>query len=107
MIVKMHEQVSDISRETLVAWKRGSVKAFEEIVRSSMKRAYSVALGIVGNVEDARDISQECFMAAHKARKSFDVDRPFRVVLPDTEKQVPEFPQGASPAQRDIAGRAH
>lgn len=77
MVVKMHEQVSEISRETLVAWKRGSVKAFEEIVRSSMKRAYSVALGIVGNAEDARDISQECFMAAHKARKSFDVDRPF------------------------------
>ena len=42
-----------------------------------MRRAYSVALGLVGNIEDARDLSQESYMAAHHARKSFDVDRPF------------------------------
>ncbi len=70
-------KVVDISRETLVAWKGGSVRAFEEIVEATRARAYSVALGMVGNIEDARDLSQESFMAAHHARESFDAERPF------------------------------
>ena len=68
---------ADISKETLQAWKEGSVKAFEEVVRGAMRRAYAVAVGIVGNAEDAHDLTQEAFMAAHKARATFDVERPF------------------------------
>jgi RNA polymerase sigma-70 factor (ECF subfamily) len=71
------EQRAEVSRETLLAWKNGSEKAFEEVVRTMMRRAYSVAVGIVGNMEDARDISQEAFMAAHRAISTFDTDRPF------------------------------
>ncbi len=67
----------EISRETLIAWKNGDTAAFDLIVRTTMRRAYAVALGIVGNAEDAWDLSQEAFMAAHRARKSFDADRPF------------------------------
>lgn len=67
----------DVSRETLIAWKKGDTAAFDVIVRATMRRAYAVALGIVGNAEDAWDLSQEAFMAAHRARKSFDADRPF------------------------------
>ena len=68
---------NDISKETLRAWQEGCVKAYEEIVRAAMRRAYAVALGIVGNAEDASDLSQEAFMAAHKARATFDLERPF------------------------------
>ena len=67
----------DVSRETLVAWKNGDSAAFDAIVRITMRRAYAVALGIIGNAEDAWDLSQEAFMAAHRARKGFDADRPF------------------------------
>lgn len=67
----------DVPRETLVAWKNGDTAAFDLIVRITMRRAYAVALGIVGNAEDAWDLSQEAFMAVHRARKSFDADRPF------------------------------
>ncbi len=67
----------EISREILLEWKRGDIKAFEEIVKVTRERAYAFALGIVGNIEDARDISQEAFMAAHNARRSFDPDKPF------------------------------
>lgn len=73
----MPEDVVEISKETLIAWKNGSAGAFERIVKATMRRAYAVALGIVGNTEDARDLSQESFMAAHNARKSFDTERPF------------------------------
>ncbi len=60
-----------------MAWKKGDARAFEEIVNMTMKNAYAIALGFVGNVEDARDLSQEAFMAAHRGRESFDTDRPF------------------------------
>jgi RNA polymerase sigma factor (sigma-70 family) len=67
----------EVFRETLLAWKNGDVGAFERIVRTTMRWAYAVALGFVGNAEDAWDLSQEAFMAVHRARKSFDADRPF------------------------------
>lgn len=66
-----------IAKETLQAWIDGSTPAYDEIVRATMRRAFTVALGIVGNVEDARDLSQEAFMTAHRARATFDVERPF------------------------------
>ncbi|MBN2071217.1 MAG: RNA polymerase sigma factor [Candidatus Krumholzibacteriota bacterium] len=71
------ERTTEISRETLLEWKKGNVRAFEEIVTVTRQRAYSFALGLVGNSEDARDLSQEAFIAAHNARKSFDADKPF------------------------------
>lgn len=77
MYEKMKEVSSGIGKETLRAWKRGDKGAFEEIVKSTMDRAHAVALGLLGNEEDARDLSQEAFIAAHKARESFDEDRPF------------------------------
>lgn len=67
----------DIPKETLAAWVAGSERAFETIVKTTMKRAYAVALGFLGNAEDARDVSQEAYLAAHAARKRFDVERPF------------------------------
>ena len=73
----MSESRTEISKEILLEWKKGNIKAFEEIVEMSRGRAYSCALGIVGNSEDARDISQEAFMAAYNARKSFDLEKPF------------------------------
>ena len=53
------------------------MEAFGRIVKMYMKTAYSVALGYVGNVEDARDLSQDAFIAVYRARKSFDVSKPF------------------------------
>ncbi len=70
-------KADEIPRETLREWKNGSVKAFEVIVQTTMRRAYAIALGLLGNAEDARDVSQEAFIAAHRARKRFDAERPF------------------------------
>ncbi len=70
-------KADEISRETLREWRNGSVKAFEVIVQATMRRAYAIALGLLGNAEDARDVSQEAFIAAHRARKRFDAERPF------------------------------
>jgi len=41
-------------------------EAFEGIVRRHMKDAYFIALGLVGNREDALELSQEAFYRAYK-----------------------------------------
>lgn len=71
------DQADVVSRETLIAWKKGDKRAFEKIVKATMRRAFAVALGLVGNADDAHDLSQEAIIAVHRARRSFDVDRPF------------------------------
>lgn len=45
--------------------RRGSKEAYEAIVRLYMKDAYFIALGLVGNREDALDLSQEAFFRAY------------------------------------------
>jgi RNA polymerase sigma-70 factor (ECF subfamily) len=42
-----------------------------------MRRAYCGALGLVGNHDDALDLSQEAFVRAFGARGIIDPDRPF------------------------------
>jgi len=44
---------------------RSSREAFEVIVSRYMKDAYFIALGLVGNREDALDLSQEAFFRAY------------------------------------------
>lgn len=62
----------EVDQTLLVEWKGGDERAFELLVRMYMKRAYHTALGLVGNREDALDLSQEAFVRAHKARARFD-----------------------------------
>ncbi|UCG59209.1 MAG: RNA polymerase sigma factor [Phycisphaerales bacterium] len=54
--------------ETLALWgSRSSTKdAFEAIVKRHMKDAYFIALGLVGNHDDALELSQEAFFRAFK-----------------------------------------
>lgn len=56
---------------------RGERAAFGELVTRYMRRAYHVALGLVGNHDDALDLSQEAFARAFRARASIDPERPF------------------------------
>ena len=46
--------------------RRGSAEAFEVLVNRYMKDAYFIALGLVGNREDALDLSQEAFIRAYR-----------------------------------------
>ena len=55
------------SEEEIIVMSRcrgGSKEAFEAVVRRYMKDAYFIALGLVGNREDALDLSQEAFIRA-------------------------------------------
>ena len=42
-----------------------------------MRKAYFIALGLVGQHDDALDLSQEAFIKVHRHRKKFDPNRRF------------------------------
>ncbi|MEE8250785.1 MAG: sigma-70 family RNA polymerase sigma factor [Gemmatimonadales bacterium] len=68
---------SSVERDLIIRSQRGGRKAFGELIKRHMQRAYYAALGLVGSHDDALDISQEAFARAFRARKSLDPDRPF------------------------------
>ncbi|MHC4741918.1 MAG: RNA polymerase sigma factor [Planctomycetota bacterium] len=57
--------------------RRGSREAFEVFVNKYMKDAYYIALGLVGNREDALDLSQEAFVRAYRNIKQVKPGRGF------------------------------
>ncbi len=57
--------------------RRGSPEAFEVIVERYRKDAYFIALGLVGNREDAMDLSQEAFFRAYYNIKRLNPERKF------------------------------
>ena len=57
--------------------KAGRRRAFEPLVRRYGPRAYRFALGIVGNAEEAKDLSQEAFIRAYGAMERFHETRSF------------------------------
>jgi RNA polymerase sigma-70 factor (ECF subfamily) len=64
----------------------GDGAAFDALVRTYMEQAFRVAYRVVGHREDAEDLVQESFLAAHQYLDSFEVGRPFgpwliRIVL--------------------------
>ncbi len=57
--------------------KSGNKKALKMLVEKHKKMAYQVALGIVGNRDDAHDNSQEAFIRLYRSINSYDVSKPF------------------------------
>lgn len=57
--------------------RRGDTAAFGALVERYMRRAYHLALGLVGSPEDALDLSQDAFVRAFRARRSLESGRPF------------------------------
>ena len=55
----------------------GDKTAFRRLVERHKQQAYVWALGLVGNKDDAYDISQEAFIRVYRSLKRFDLSRPF------------------------------
>lgn len=71
------EQENAVVRAVL----NGDVNAFEMLVREYEKNVYNLALRMVGNSEDAADMSQEAFIKAYNSLDSFRGDSKFSVWL--------------------------
>lgn len=59
-------------QEAIIRCIRGDKESFEIIVRNYMKQSYAIALGYVGNHDDAMDLSQEAFIRAYGNIKKFN-----------------------------------
>ncbi len=80
----MSEQGDEIS--LVKQFKEGDERAFNEIVRTYQERLYYLALKLLGDREDAQDISQEAFVKAYYGLKKFREDSSlytwlYRIVL--------------------------
>ena len=88
--------------------RRGSREAYGAIVEMYMKDAYFIALGLVGNREDALDLSQEAFFRAYNniatLNSSWGV---LSVVLPDTAEPVFQSPSQTPCPSGTFSGGAH
>lgn len=67
----------EIDVEIINRVKKGNKEAYGIIVKKYMKKAYFVALGLVGDSNDALDLSQTAFIKAYRSLSSFDQERPF------------------------------
>ena len=56
---------------------RGNVNDFEKLVAAYEKNVYNIALRMVGDPEDAADMTQETFIKAYRALSSFRGDSKF------------------------------
>jgi RNA polymerase sigma-70 factor (ECF subfamily) len=64
-------------QDLVEAAKNGEREAYGHLVRRYMQRAYYAALFLLGNEEDARDLSQDAFARAYRNLSRFDCTRPF------------------------------
>jgi RNA polymerase sigma-70 factor (ECF subfamily) len=67
----------DDDSELMRQLKRGKKKAFNLLVEKYKKPAYFLALGMVGNSDDAYDISQEAFLRVYQSATKFDETQRF------------------------------
>ncbi|MDH3224629.1 MAG: RNA polymerase sigma factor [Gemmatimonadota bacterium] len=67
----------DIERELLKMCKAGDSRFFEPIVRAYEQPGMRIALGMMGNQDDALDALQDAFVKAWGALARFDLRRPF------------------------------
>jgi RNA polymerase sigma-70 factor, ECF subfamily len=64
-------------RALVLRVQRGDTAAFEELVRSYVRRARSIALRLMRDPDDADDLVQDAFLRALERIETFDPDRAF------------------------------
>ncbi len=67
----------DVERELLRKCQAGNARFFEPIVRAYERPGMRVALGMMGNRDDATDALQDAFIKAWRSLRSFDLKRSF------------------------------
>ncbi len=67
----------DPDQRDIARFQGGDVSGFEAIMERYRQRAYSVALGLVGNHDDAMDAAQKSFLRIHRSLSRFRAGEPF------------------------------
>jgi len=75
--VKTTELTMDTDIGLVMDIKSGNKQALAALVERHKKSAFRIALGLVGNKDDAYDISQEAFLRVYKSAETYDTNQPF------------------------------
>lgn len=79
MRVETRPQFIEINNNDLILKaQQGDVQSFGQLFYFYGKILLDQAYGITGNLEDAKDITQETYLKANKYIKSYDLDRSFK-----------------------------
>lgn len=63
--------MNDIEKLLIKRSKSGDIEAFEQLIFDYQKKAYNIALRIMSNQEDAKDMCQEAFIRIFKSIEGF------------------------------------
>ncbi|MEA3296381.1 MAG: sigma factor, partial [candidate division Zixibacteria bacterium] len=58
--------------------RNGNKNALGKLVERHKKSTFRIALGLVGNRDDAHDISQEAFIRVYRSAVTYDENQPFQ-----------------------------
>lgn len=61
-------------KELISRLQSGDVAAFRELVETNKRRLFTLAYSMVGNVQEAEDVSQEAFIKIHRSIRDFRGD---------------------------------
>ncbi|MCK5653381.1 MAG: sigma-70 family RNA polymerase sigma factor, partial [Gemmatimonadetes bacterium] len=67
----------EVERELIRKCKAGDSRFYEPLVRAYEQPGLRLALGMLGNLEDAKDALQNAFVKSFEAMARFDLRRPF------------------------------
>lgn len=67
----------EVERELVRKCRGGDARFYEPLVRAYEPQGLRLALGMMGNMDDANDALQEAFVKAFQALARFDTKRPF------------------------------
>lgn len=71
----------DVPLSVIESCKRGDPEAFAELVRLTHREVYTLALRLVGNPDDAAEVSQETYLKLLRAIRTFRGDAKFSTWL--------------------------
>jgi RNA polymerase sigma-70 factor (ECF subfamily) len=69
--------IDDPDRDLVKSWHAGDQGAFEQLVRRHEKKVFRLLLRMMGNREEAEDVSQETFLSLHRHGHRFRGDARF------------------------------
>jgi RNA polymerase sigma-70 factor (ECF subfamily) len=68
----MERSLENDDEKLILLCQKGKIRAFERLVNKYKKNAYFIALGLVGNSDDAYDLSQEAFVRVYKSINKYN-----------------------------------
>src|ERR1700674_194681 len=71
-MISTRESIEVDDRELVETIRRGDHEAFEQLVRRKTSKVYSLCYRIIGNAEDAKDISQLVFIKLWENLDKYD-----------------------------------